>query len=145
MVPPTQVLLNPQNITTVQSAILDAYKNGDQPNNPYKIFKSNKGKYFSIIHDGIQKFSKELLRVFIWTAATASKSIEIVNVRCCLNQVHGRSLHKYKLVEHLIDSTNMRIMKYFRRILMGHEIFFKIFYGPQNIFPCSIFLILFFS
>ena len=31
-------------------------------------------------------------------------------------------------------------MKYFRHILMGHEIFAKNFDGPQNIFLCSIFL-----
>ena len=36
-------------------------------------------------------------------------------------------------------------MKYFRYILMGHEIFFKIFDGPRNIFLCSIFIILFFK
>ena len=35
-------------------------------------------------------------------------------------------------------------MKYFRHILMGHEIFFKIFDGPQIIFLFSIFVILFF-
>ena len=39
----------------------------------------------------------------------------------------------------------MGAMKYFRHILMGHEIFFKIFDGPQNIFLCSIFTILFFK
>ena len=33
----------------------------------------------------------------------------------------------------------------FRHILIGHEIFFKIFDGPQNIFLCSIFVILFFK
>ena len=37
------------------------------------------------------------------------------------------------------------LMKYFRHIVMGHEIFFKIFDGPQNIFLCSIFVILFFK
>ena len=37
------------------------------------------------------------------------------------------------------------VMKNFRLILMGHEIFFKIFDGPQNIFLCSIFVILFFK
>ena len=36
------------------------------------------------------------------------------------------------------------VMKYFRHILMSHEIFFKIFEGPQNIFLCSISVILFF-
>ena len=36
-------------------------------------------------------------------------------------------------------------MKYFRHILMGHEIFFKTFDGPQNVFLCSVFGILFFK
>ena len=36
-------------------------------------------------------------------------------------------------------------MKYFRHTLMGHEMFFKIFDGPRNIFLCSIFIILFFE
>ena len=39
----------------------------------------------------------------------------------------------------------MRTMKYFRHILIGHEIFIKIFDGPQNIFLCSVFKILFFE
>ena len=37
------------------------------------------------------------------------------------------------------------VMKYFRYILMGHEIIFKIFDEPQNIFLCSIFVTLFFK
>ena len=36
-------------------------------------------------------------------------------------------------------------VKYFRHGLMSHEIFFKIFDGPRNIFLCSIFIILFFK
>ena len=39
----------------------------------------------------------------------------------------------------------MGVMKYFRHILMGHEIFFKTFDGPWNIFLSSIFIILFFK
>ena len=37
------------------------------------------------------------------------------------------------------------VMKYFRHILMGHGIFFKIFDGPRNIFLRSIVIILFFK
>ena len=37
------------------------------------------------------------------------------------------------------------VIKYFRHILMGHEIFFQIFNVPQNIFLCSICVILFFK
>ena len=39
----------------------------------------------------------------------------------------------------------MGVIKYFRHILMGHEIFFEIFNGPQSMFLCSIFVILFFK
>ena len=39
----------------------------------------------------------------------------------------------------------MGVIEYFRHLLMGHEIFFKIFDGLQNIYICSIFLILFFK
>ena len=37
------------------------------------------------------------------------------------------------------------VMKYFRHMLMGHGIFFKIFGRPQNIFLRSIFVTLFFK
>ena len=36
------------------------------------------------------------------------------------------------------------VMKYFRHILMEHEIFFIIFDGQKNIFLCFIFVVLFF-
>ena len=39
----------------------------------------------------------------------------------------------------------MGVMKYFSQILMGHEKFFSVFDRPQNIFLCSIFVILFFK
>ena len=39
----------------------------------------------------------------------------------------------------------MGAIKYLRHILMGHEIVFKIFDGPRNIFGFSIFIILFFK
>ena len=39
----------------------------------------------------------------------------------------------------------MGVMKYFRHILMGHEIFSKIFDGLRNIFLESIFIILSFK
>ena len=38
----------------------------------------------------------------------------------------------------------MGAMKYFRHILIGHEIVLKIFDEPRNISVCSIFIILFF-
>ena len=103
LAPPPKVLLNVKNIRIVQNAILETYKNSYQSKNPYRILKSYEGKHFAIIHDGIEKFSKELLGVFIRPATTASKSIEIVNVPWCLNQVYGGYLNTDKLVEHLTD------------------------------------------
>ena len=41
--------------------------------------------------------------------------------------------------------TFLGVMKYFRHILIGHEILFKFFDGSKNIFLCSIFVILFFK
>ena len=39
----------------------------------------------------------------------------------------------------------MGVMKYFRHIIMGHEILSKISDGPQNILLCFILVILFFT
>ena len=39
----------------------------------------------------------------------------------------------------------MGVTKYFRHILMGREMFFKIFDGPQNIFLCSVLIIAIFK
>ena len=39
----------------------------------------------------------------------------------------------------------MEASKHFRHILMDHEIFFKIFDGPQDVLLCYIFLLLFFK
>ena len=39
----------------------------------------------------------------------------------------------------------MGVMKYFRHILMGHEIFLNIFDGPENISLRSFFVLLFFK
>ena len=60
----------------------------------------------------------------------------------CRNKMYGT-------VHYVCRRVGQRVfvgaMKYFRHILMGLEIFFKIFNGLQNIFLCSIFVILFFK
>ena len=54
---------------------------------------------------------------------------------CSVDQIRD---HSIKYVEGGVGGEQGRAfegtMKYFRYILMGHEIFFKIFNGPQNIF-----------
>ena len=46
-------------------------------------------------------------------------------------------LSMYKGVQRIF----VGVVKYFRHILTGHENFFKIFDGSQNVFLCSIFVI----
>ena len=64
--------------------------------------------------------------------------------------IYKRERHQQNLqrIKHTCKGTQGQMgffgaMKYFRHKLMGHEIFFKIFDWPQNIFLCSIFVILF--
>ena len=51
------------------------------------------------------------------------------------------TLSMYKGVQRIF----VGVVKYFRHTLTGHEKFFKIFDGSQNVFLCSIFVISFFS
>ena len=84
-VPPPKVLLNVNNITTVQSAILETYKNGDHWNNSYRILKYYEGKYFSIMLDDIQKtrcMVDLLIQINLWNmlliASTKSDQFKIM-------------------------------------------------------------------
>ena len=66
------------------------------------------------------------------------KETLVVNINC---QFRDRTLSMQEGGRRVF----VELMKYFRHILMGHEIFFKIFDGPQNIFLCSVFVSLFFK
>ena len=70
--------------------------------NPYNILKNqHSGKNYSIMHDGIQKFSKELNGVFV---RTLSEHIEIVNVPWALKEIKGGPLNVEKLVDHVNET-----------------------------------------
>ena len=53
----SKVQLNKNNISEVQSAFLKAFKESNDDENYYAISNKHYGKYYSIMHDSIQKFS----------------------------------------------------------------------------------------
>ena len=101
LAPPPKVQLNKNNIFKAQNAILDSYRHSKEEDNPYNQLNSHSGKYYSVSHDGIQKFSKELNGVFIRSLSTSSMPI---NVPWSLTEIEGGSLNAKKLIRHIIET-----------------------------------------
>ena len=59
---PPEVAVNKNNIPTMEIAILDAYRY-HTAGSMYDVMK--KSAYWSFLHDGISKFSKEYNRVYL--------------------------------------------------------------------------------
>ena len=107
---PPRVQVNRNNISTMQLALLETYQNGTETGNPYAAVKGYNGKYFSLMHDGIQKFGMELNGVFVRVASYSSdvnESVEVLNVPWGLKKIEGGSLNAEKLVFHLINIMNI--------------------------------------
>ena len=96
----SKVQLNKNNISEVQSAFLKAFKESNDDENYYAISNKHYGKYYSIMHDSIQKFSQELNGSMI---RTVSSDNNVVNVPWSLTNIEGETLNVEKLVKHLID------------------------------------------
>ena len=60
LLPPPKVTLNKNNISRVQKAILTSYRESQDSGNPYVVLKCHNGKFYSLMHHGIQNFSQEL-------------------------------------------------------------------------------------
>ena len=83
------------------------------------------------------------------------ESVLLLFILLVLGQFYVKIIaHKEPYIKHVgrrgrwggwVRSLFKGVMKYFRHILMGHEIFFKTFDGPQNVFLCFIFVILIFK
>ena len=56
---PKVSLINKNNISKKQEALLISYQASNGDENPYAVLKSHSRKFYSTMHDGIQKFSKE--------------------------------------------------------------------------------------
>lgn len=100
--PPPKVKLNKNNISQVQSAILESYKQSSVEGNPYVELNKHYGKYYSIMHDGIQKYSRELNGSMVRTVSSSYDNSRVVNVPWGLTEIDGGSLNAVKLVKHLI-------------------------------------------
>ena len=91
-----KVLLNKNNITTTQFALQESYCQDDHEENPYKLVQSR--RYYPLLYDGIQKFSKELNGVFIRSLSSAWNSL---NIPWLLTEIERGSLSATKLVQHI--------------------------------------------
>ena len=81
--PPVEVSLNKHNISQAQTAILDAYRY-DQPDSIYKVIQ--KSPYWSLMHDGISKFSTEYNGVYL---RGMNDKNEPVTIPYCLSKMRG--------------------------------------------------------
>ena len=102
-IPPVRVLINAKNISRVQQGIITAYKELKSPTPvnraPYVALKDDPfGKYYRIMHDGIQEFCKEYNGVFI---RTVYSDLDVVNLH--LTSIPGGSMDSTKLVKQLFS------------------------------------------
>ena len=65
--PPSKVVLNKDNVHVAQSALLKSYQNYTEETNPYQDLRSYYGKFYFLMHDGIQNFAKELNGAYVRT------------------------------------------------------------------------------
>ena len=78
--PSRKIKLNSHSINSVQSAILEAYKGVKSDANPFMALNGHYGRFYSIMHDGIQKFSMELNGVFIRALFSKTEDISVNNI-----------------------------------------------------------------
>ena len=94
---PQQSCLDKNNIIKYEKAILKAYKKN--PDSKYSIIK--KAPYWSIMHDGIQKFSIEYKGMLLQTINPEIYNLVLVPFR--LMKMHG-SVNAYDNIESLMNA-----------------------------------------
>ena len=99
--PPSKVVLNKGNIHVAQSALLKSYQNDTGETNPYQDLRSYYGKFYFLMHDGIQKFAKALNGAYVRTLSSSTTST-ISLVPWSLTEIPRGSVNAKKLVSHLI-------------------------------------------
>ena len=91
--------LNENNVNVMQHSILNAYTSLDI--SPNETLRQPYGKYYSIMHDGIQKFSRELNGVHLRTVKFDDDGVDVVIVPWKLTEIPGGSLNALKLCTHV--------------------------------------------
>ena len=97
--PPSKVVLNKDNIHAGQSALLKSYQKYKVVS--YQDVKSYYGKFYFLMHDGIQKFTKELYGADVRRLSSSTTST-ISLVPWSLKEIPRGSLNAKKLASHLI-------------------------------------------
>lgn len=106
-----KICLNEHNIVNFEKAILNTFRESDgtaMNYSPYSVLRGPFSKYYSIFHDGIQKFGMELNGVM---ARALNENLNIVNVPWALTKIPGGSLDSGKLVSQILAVVN-RIVTY---------------------------------
>ena len=98
--PPPRVAINEDNILSIQSGLLEAYKKMDCNISPYKALHCSLSKFYSIFNDGIQKFSKELNGVML---RTLDENLIITNIPWALTSIEGGSMNSIKLCSQIMS------------------------------------------
>ena len=95
--PPVKVCLNKDNIIKAEKAILDAYRFDDPESLTNQIKKS---PFYSIMHDGISKFSTEFNGVYLKGIDLENKSFCVPH---CLNRMKG-GVNAYDVADDIIST-----------------------------------------
>ena len=99
--PPPKVSVNKDNINIPLDALLRSFQNSTSTSNPYNcLLQQESGKWYSLMHDGIQKFSKELNGVMV---RTLTEEFDISTVPWRLVEIPGGSLDSEKLTVHIVN------------------------------------------
>ena len=72
--PSSEVVLNKDILHVAPSALLKLYQNDTAETNPYQDLRSYYGKFYSFMHDVIQKFAKELNGAYVRTLSSSTTS-----------------------------------------------------------------------
>ena len=97
--PPKVSLVNKNNISKVQKALLISYQTSNGDENLYAALKSHNRKFYSTMHNRTQKFLKELNDYVCTMSPNNSK---IVLMPRAMSKISG-SINAEKLVAHIIQ------------------------------------------
>lgn len=98
--PPPKVAVDRNNIPKVHQALVTSFRESEDADNPYHRFANMENDFYSIMHDGIQKFKMELNGVII---RYATSDLDVVNIPWKLKEIPGGSMNADKLVTHLFN------------------------------------------
>ncbi|XP_072024708.1 uncharacterized protein [Amphiura filiformis] len=98
--PPPIVSVNSHNIPSFQKAILDAYKQNENPENPYHVLRQPETRDYSLLHDATTKYVKNVNSAFV---RVVDVDCQVKRVPFSLTEVPGGSLNAEVLKNMLLE------------------------------------------